>query len=110
VRAPHGRARGGTRWRFRVDGAVQSIKVGGRFTATGAAATIEAVVLGAGIGRAFLWQVRDRLDTGRLELVLGGFEPPPMPLYAVWQGGAKPSPVVRRFTDFLVARFAAERW
>ncbi len=98
----------GSRWRFRIEGAVQSLKVNGRFAATGAAATIEAVALGAGIGRAFLWQVRDRLEVGRVELVLSAFDPPPVPLHAVWQGA--PSPLVRRFTDFLAARFAGERW
>jgi DNA-binding transcriptional LysR family regulator len=31
-----------------------------------------------------LWQVRSLADRGDVELILTGFEPPPMPVHAVW--------------------------
>lgn len=103
-------ARPSGRWRYRIGGAVHYVRVGGRFHATGAAACNEAVVRGFGIGRAMLWQIRERIDRGQVELILAEFEPPPMALHAVWPANQVQSNTARRFIDYLAARFAGETW
>ncbi|WP_394846396.1 LysR family transcriptional regulator [Pendulispora brunnea] len=98
------------RWRFRIGGAVQSVRIGGRFHATGAAACNEAVMRGFGIGRALLYQIRAQVDFGQVELILTEFEPPPVPVHAVWPARQVLSSTARRFVDYLAARFAGESW
>ena len=50
----------------------------------GAQAVNEAAAQGLGIANSPLWQVRSLVDRGAVELVLTRFEPPPMPVHAVW--------------------------
>jgi len=84
--------------------------VRGHFKSNDAAACNEAVAAGLGIGLAPFWQVRRMLDEGRVELVLTDFEPPPVPVHAVWVATAALPARTRLFIETLVARFAAERW
>jgi DNA-binding transcriptional LysR family regulator len=73
-----------------------------------AASANAAVLLGAGLGMAPLWQLRADIDQGRLEPVLTGYEPPPVPVHAVWPAAGMPART-RLFVDMMVARLAAER-
>ncbi|AWB20571.1 hypothetical protein DA075_06195 [Methylobacterium currus] len=68
-----------------------------------------AVLHGAGIGLAPLWQVRQDLDEGRLELLLPAHEPPPIRVSAVWLGSSGTPARTRLFVDMLSHRLAGER-
>jgi DNA-binding transcriptional LysR family regulator len=102
-------AREGDAWAFTVDGRVKTLKVAGRFRASGAAAANEGAVRGLGIATAPLWQVRKLVDEGLVELTLTRFEPPPVPIHAVWPATRLPPAKTRLFVDFLAARLKAER-
>ncbi len=102
-------ARDAEAWPFTVNGRRKTIKVGGRFRTSGAMAANEAAALGLGIGNAPLWQVRNLVDEGRLELVLTRFEPPGVPIHAVWPATRVVSANTRMFVDFLAAHLKAQR-
>jgi DNA-binding transcriptional LysR family regulator len=97
-------------WPLTRDGAVVWTRVSGPFTANDAASCNAAVLAGLGIGLAPYWQIRSMVDDGRLELVLTGFEPPPVPVSAVWLPAPQLPARTRLFIDTLASRFSAERW
>jgi DNA-binding transcriptional LysR family regulator len=101
-------ARENDAWPFTIDGRLRKIKVGGRFRTSGATAANAAAALGLGIANAPLWQVRPLLDQGRLELALTRFEPPPIPLNAVWPASRALPAKTRRFIDFLAAELGKQ--
>ena len=69
----------------------------------------EAAVQGLGIANAPLWQVRSLVDRGIIELLLTRFEPPPIPIHAVWPGARLLPAKTRIFVDFLAAQLKSER-
>ena len=77
-------ARDANAWPFKVNGRLVTVKVAGRLRTSGALAANEAAVRGLGIANAPLWQVRSLVDRGDAELILTGFEPPPIAIHAVW--------------------------
>lgn len=102
-------ARDGDAWPFTIDGRLRKIKVGGRFRTSGATAANEAAVQGLGIANAPLWQVRPLLDQRRVELALTRFEPPPIPLHAVWPASRMLPAKTRLFVDFLAAELRKQQ-
>jgi DNA-binding transcriptional LysR family regulator len=56
----------------------------GWFRTSSALAANEAAAQGLGIGNAPLSQVRALVDRGAVELTLTRFEPPRVPIHAVW--------------------------
>jgi DNA-binding transcriptional LysR family regulator len=61
----------------------------------------EAAVEGLGIANAPLWQVRSLVDRGIIELLLTRFEPPPVPIHAVWPAVRLSPAKTRIFVDSL---------
>ncbi|HET8727790.1 MAG TPA: LysR family transcriptional regulator [Alphaproteobacteria bacterium] len=106
VRATDGTA---AAWPFRLDGKSGSVNVSGRFRADGTAAVYSAVALGLGIGFTPLWQIRHLVDQGTVELILVDYEPPRIPIHAVWHGSKAPLAKARLFIEFLVSGLALER-
>jgi DNA-binding transcriptional LysR family regulator len=102
-------AREGEAWPFRVGGHVKTVKVAGRFRTSGAIAANEAAVEGLGIANAPLWQVRALVDAGKLELTLASFEPPAVPVHAVWPATSMLAAKTELFVDFLAGRRKAAR-
>jgi len=102
-------ARDGNAWPFIVDGRRKIVKVTGRFRTSGALAANAAVAQGIGVGNAPLWQVRTLVDRGEVELILTRFEPPPVPIHAVWTATRVLPAKVRTFIEFLAARLKDER-
>jgi DNA-binding transcriptional LysR family regulator len=96
-------------WPFTVDGKVRTIKVSGRFRANGASVINEAAINGLGIAIAPLWQVRPLVDRGLVEVTLGRFAPPPIPVHATWSGTRVLPAKTRMFIDFLSRRLKAAR-
>jgi DNA-binding transcriptional LysR family regulator len=102
-------ARDSDAWPFLVGGRLKTVKVAGRFRSSGAPAVNEAAVQGLGIANAPLWQVRPLVDRGVVELVLTGFEPPLLPVHAVWPATRLLPAKTQLFLDYLAARLKAER-
>lgn len=96
-------------WPCRVNGRQKTVAVSGRFRTDSSAAMYGAVARGLGIGFTPLWQVRDLVDRGIVELVLTEHEPPTIPIHAVWHGSKRPLARARLFIDFLVEQLAWER-
>lgn len=93
-------------WSFGPDG--EAVTVGGRFRSSHAQACNMAAVAGLGIARAPLWQVREDVDAGSVEVVLTEFEPEPAPIHLVWTSGRTLPKRVRALVDFLAARLGDE--
>jgi DNA-binding transcriptional LysR family regulator len=102
-------ARDGDAWPFLVGGRLKTVKVAGRFRSSGALAVNEAAVQGLGIANAPLWQVRALVDRGVAELVLTRFEPPLVPVHAVWPATRLLPAKTQLFLNYLAARLKAER-
>jgi DNA-binding transcriptional LysR family regulator len=102
-------ARDSDAWPFLVGGRLKAVKVAGRFRSSGALAVNEAAARGLGIANAPLWQVRALVDRGVVELVLTRFEPPRVPVHAVWPATRLLPAKTQLFLNYLAARLKAER-
>lgn len=102
-------ARKGNAWPFKIDGRLRAVRVAGRFRSSSAVAANEAAAQGLGIGNAPLWQVRALVDRGAVELVLTRFEPPPVPVHAVWPATKVLAAKTQLFIDCLAAHLKAVR-
>jgi DNA-binding transcriptional LysR family regulator len=94
-------ARDATAWPFKINGRVKTIKVAGRLRTNGALAANEAAVQGLGIANAPLWQIQPFVERGAAELVLTRFEPPPVPIHAVWPATRMLPARTQLFVEFL---------
>lgn len=91
-------------WVFRIDGKPRVIKVDGKFRANTMTAIYAAASHGLGLGYSPLWQIKHLIDESKVEVVLQAFEPPPVPIHALWLQGQARSVKVRSFIDFLTER------
>jgi DNA-binding transcriptional LysR family regulator len=67
-------------------------------------ASIEAAMLGVGLTRVLSYQIKDALESGKLDIVLDDFEPPPWPV-SLMHAGQAPLPLkLRAFLDFATPR------
>lgn len=89
-------------WPYRSDGKTREIKVAGRLRSNNSTALYAGVLAGAGISYTPLWQIRDLVDAGRLEVILAEYETAPAPLHAVWPNTRRPPAKTRAFVDMLV--------
>jgi len=96
-------------WPFTIGGRRRRVKVSGRFRADSTAAVYAAVAHGLGLCFTPLWQIRELVDRGALELVLTDFEPPKIPLHLVWPAARGGMARARLFVDFAVGHLPAER-
>lgn len=71
-------------WQFREEGKIFSVRVKSRLTLNNAGASHAAIAEGIGIGQAPLWQMKDLVDEGKIEILLERFEQPPVPIQIVW--------------------------
>jgi DNA-binding transcriptional LysR family regulator len=99
----------GDAWPLVLNGHAVRTAVKGTLRCNDAAAANAAVLHGAGIGLAPLWQVRRDIDDGRLELLLPEYEPRPIAVGAVWPGSAGTPARTRLFVEMLAHRLAGER-
>jgi DNA-binding transcriptional LysR family regulator len=99
----------GGAWPVLIDGKPGTVRVNGRFRADDTASTYAAVAQGLGIGFTPLWQIRDLVDRGVVELVLVPFEPPTVPIHAVWHGSKLTPAKTRLFIDFLAGELECDR-
>jgi DNA-binding transcriptional LysR family regulator len=99
-------------WRFRDPaGGERSVRVRGNLHSNNGDLLAEAAALGAGIVFEPAFIVGPEVRAGRLVPLLQDFEPPAMPIYAVYPSRKHLSAKVRLFVDFLIERFSeAQDW
>jgi DNA-binding transcriptional LysR family regulator len=100
---------GAVKWPYRIDGKIRQMSVTGRFRSDNSAATYTAAAQGLGIGFTPLWQIRDLVDQGELEIILADFEAPRRPIRAVWTATKLLPARTRLFIDYLAANLQCER-
>ncbi|WP_343712333.1 LysR family transcriptional regulator [Inquilinus sp.] len=83
-----------------------TVPFGGRFRVDHGLAAREALAAGRGIGPAHRWLVDDLLSDGRVEAILPGWEPPPVPLSLLIVPERAGIARVRLLVDFLAERIA----
>jgi DNA-binding transcriptional LysR family regulator len=96
-------------WTFRVGGRRKAVRVHGAFRSDSAAAAHAAVASGLGIGMGPLWQIREPVGQGIVEIILESFEDSTVPIHAVWRSSKAPLTKTRLFVDMLAARLKRER-
>jgi DNA-binding transcriptional LysR family regulator len=99
----------GASWPFRVGGRRRTVAVRGRFRTDGTAAIHAAVAEGLGLGFTPLWQIRDLVDRGAVEIVLAEYEADRLPVHAVWPSSKLVPAATRAFVDLLAARLKHAR-
>lgn len=96
-------------WPLTENGSLLRVSVAGRFRCNDAASANAAVLHGIGIGLAPLWQVRNEIDQGLLEVLLPEHEPSPIPVHALWHENSVLPARTRAFIDMLRGRISSER-
>jgi DNA-binding transcriptional LysR family regulator len=92
-------------WRFES----ASLRIQPRLTVTTNDAAIEAAREGFGITRLLSYQVEPQLASGGLKIVLGEFEPAPLPIHIVHREGRYASGRIRAFVDLIAKRLRADK-
>jgi DNA-binding transcriptional LysR family regulator len=94
-------------WRFRDrGGAERAVRVSGRLHSNNGDLLAEVAARGAGVVFEPAFIVGPEVRAGRLVPLLQDFEPLPVPIYALYPSRKHLSAKVRRFVEFLAARFA----
>ena len=98
------------RWRFEgpsPEGTI-SVEVKGPVRTRNSEGIREAVLSGLGIGYAPIWHFTDEIEKGLLVALLGGYEPKPEPIHAVYASRRFVPQKTRAMIDFLEQRFASD--
>lgn len=97
-------------WSFRIGAEQRAFRIRGRMRSNDAPAILEAAARGLGIGYAPLWQIRELVERGTVDVILQEFETEPLPVYAVFPPSRTQPTKVRRFVDLLAARLKESPW
>src|ERR1700719_1327894 len=98
----------GVRWHFEGPEGAVSVEVTGRVRTRNSEGIREALLSGLGIGYAPIWHLTDEIETGRLVVLLDGYEPKPEPIHAVYPSRRFVPQKTRAMIDFLEQRFAMD--
>jgi DNA-binding transcriptional LysR family regulator len=91
-------------------GAGSAVEVTPRFAVNTVDAAIAAAEAGVGLANLLSYQVADAIAAGRLVPVLGAYQPPPLPVSLLFDGGRAAVPSVRLFVEAMRARAAGGAW
>jgi len=96
-------------WRFRdpTSLTVSEIRITPRLQVSAAMSAVEAAVRGVGLVRLLHYQAVEALQTGKLQVVLEGFETEPEPIHIVHIPRAQMPLKLRRFIDYAAPRLRA---
>ena len=97
-----GAATAAPEWRFVEDGREVRVVCTPRFTTNSADAAIQYAGQGGGLTRVLAYQAADAIKAGRLRIVLEKFEPPALPIHAVYPTSRLLSAKVRAFIDLVI--------
>ncbi|WP_395350459.1 LysR substrate-binding domain-containing protein [Variovorax sp. UC122_21] len=92
---------------FTVDGRVSTLQLPATVSVTGTDLYTGSAVAGLGLVQVPRYRVAAELADGRLQVVLGGFAPPPMPVSVLYSQHRQLSARVRVFTQWLREVFEA---
>ncbi len=92
-------------WRFEGPGGAVSVRVDGRFLATSLEAVREAVLAGLGYAVLPAWFFPREIASGEIRRVLMQWQPPRVPIFAVYPSRRNLAPRTRAVIDFLVDEF-----
>lgn len=95
-------------WTFGQGAASHRFRPESRFVVNNADAAIAAAAAGYGVTRVLSYMVAPQLRAGRLEVLLEGFEPPPVPVHVLHKEAGQTSARVRAVVDHLVERLREE--
>lgn len=95
----------GTTWRFANADGVVDVEVGGRFQANNSEAVREAVLAGLGIGVTPVWLFAGAPAADQLVTVLPAWEPPQLPIHAIYPSRRHVAPKVRAMIDYIADEF-----
>jgi len=98
----------GVRWHFEGPEVPVSVEVTGRVRTRNSEGIREALLSGLGIGYLPIWHLTDEIETGRLVVLLDGFEPKAEPIHAVYPSRRFVPQRTRVMIDFLEQRFARD--
>lgn len=98
------------RWPFEAGDGVEVVAVRGNLRCSSGEGVLGAVLAGAGIAVAPLWQVGPDIAARRLRRLLPAHRPVPLPIHAVWPTSRRLSPRVKAFVDFLESGFTHCPW
>lgn len=96
-------------WKFSDAGKPAVVRIQPRLTVTSNDAAIAAALAGFGVTRLLSYQVTPHLAAGKLKIILGGFEPPPLPIHVLHREGRQASAKVRAFVDMIVGQIRADK-
>ena len=96
------------RWHFGGPEGPVSVEVTGRIRTRNSEGIREALLSGLGIGYLPIWHLTDEIESGRLVVLLDGFEPKPEPIQAVYPSRRFVPQRTRVMIDFLEQRFARD--
>ncbi len=96
----------GENWEFAGPDGPVTVPITGRFHVNNTEGVREAVLQGLGVGYVPVWHfVAQEIETGRLSVLLKGYEPPPQPISAVYPSRRFLAFKVRAMIDFLASEF-----
>jgi DNA-binding transcriptional LysR family regulator len=98
-----------TEWRFREQNRALAVKVEPSLNVNLNQAAITACVRGWGLTQVLSYQVAAEVADGKLQVILGEYELPPLPVHVVYPEARKASAKVRGFVTFLADRLRKER-
>lgn len=88
-------------WQFMQKNQSHTVRLHPRLTVSTNQAAIEAAKQGFGIIRMLSYQVTEELEQQQLKVVLGAYEPPPLPVHIIHREGHHASAKTRAFIDIL---------
>jgi DNA-binding transcriptional LysR family regulator len=98
----------GAVWHFSGPDGPVSVEVNGSVRTRNSEGIREAVLSGLGIGFAPIWHFTNEIETGRLKVLLDGYEPRPEPIHAIYPSKRFVPQKTRVMIDFLEQRFAMD--
>ncbi len=94
-------------WRFVARGRDLRVPIAPRLVTNSAEAAIGHAELGGGVAMVLAYQATEAVSAGRLQVVLPGFEPPPLPIQLVYPSARLLSANVKAFVELALA---TRRW
>ncbi len=94
-------------WSFRKGRQRVKLKLDPAFSTNSAEVAVARAEAGGGVALLLAYQVWEAVRRGRLRVLLANFEPPPLPIQAVYPSARFLSPAIRQFIDLAAA---TRRW
>ncbi|GAB0117186.1 LysR family transcriptional regulator [Acidisoma sp. 7E03] len=92
-------------WEFEGREGSTTVEVGGRFRCDSVEGISEGIRTGLGISRLPIWMFNEDIAAGRVRAILKDWQPPRIPIHAVYPSRRHLAPRVRAVIDFFVNEF-----